>query len=171
MNLWGIGSSVKMAARWVPVTLLPLAVVLLTLQAPDTSAAAPPTPPKGQGAAAAQALLERILPGAKQQFELTVEHGLCGDVGCFTLADAAGGKVAVRGSSTSELTAGIGAYLMNHANLTFGWCVFHLSIYASSVSSEAALPVTLPRIAILPPAASASVAQPTLPHNPSCPPT
>jgi hypothetical protein len=93
------------------VSLLPIFVV---------GAVAAPATLQGNGASAAYALLDRILPGASDHFVFELKADLCKEVGCFTLEDDAG-KVKVRGSSTSELTAGVGAYLMDHTKLTFGW--------------------------------------------------
>lgn len=41
--------------------------------------------------------------------------------GRFTLADAADGKVAITGATASDVSAGMGHYLMEYCNLTFGW--------------------------------------------------
>ena len=76
------------------------------------------------GRDAAAALLERVLPGSSSQFVLAIEPvcpGIPEGKACFTLADGAGGKTKITGTSASEITAGIGVYLREHCNMTIGW--------------------------------------------------
>ena len=72
---------------------------------------------------AVAALLERVLPGSSAHFELSLAP-TCPDIpagkACFTLADS-GDKVAITGTTASELTGGVGIYLREYANMTFGW--------------------------------------------------
>lgn len=67
-------------------------------------------------------LLDRVLPGSRSHFVLTMA-ATCGATQppCFSLADGDEGKVHVTASSASELSAGVGAYLMDYCQLTFGW--------------------------------------------------
>ena len=74
---------------------------------------------------AVAALLERVLPGSATRFELSIAPtcpGVPAGKACFTLADGAGGKtIKVTGTSASELTGGVGAYLREYCNMTIGW--------------------------------------------------
>ena len=73
---------------------------------------------------AAAALLERVLPGSASHFDLAIEPrcpGIPAGKACFTLADGAGGKTQITGTSASELTGGIGIYLREYCNMTIGW--------------------------------------------------
>ena len=73
---------------------------------------------------AAAALLERVLPGSSSHFVLAIEPvcpGIPEGKACFTLADGAGGKTKITGTSASEITGGIGVYLREHCNMTIGW--------------------------------------------------
>ena len=81
-----------------------------------TCAAVAPQPPLGQ-AEAVGALLDRVLPGARQHFSL----GLDGPRGQYTLADGPDGMVTITAGTASDLAAGVGAYLMDHCDMTFGW--------------------------------------------------
>jgi len=109
--------------------LLPGALLLLLLS--DPGAASTPKPPTGNATAVGD-LLERILPGSSDHFVLELEPAPPGAAAAaaavpgqaaahFTLADAPGGKVKVTGMTASDLSAGVGAYLMDFCNLTFGW--------------------------------------------------
>lgn len=67
-------------------------------------------------------LLDRVLPpGGKEHFSLQV--GACLDIEppCFCLQDETNGKLKVTATSVSELSAGIGHYLRQFANMTIGW--------------------------------------------------
>ena len=68
-------------------------------------------------------MLERVLPGSSTHFALTFVPSCPGATSahCFTLSDAAGGKVAIAGTSASQLTAAIGVYFRDWCNMTFGW--------------------------------------------------
>ena len=92
-----------------------VAVVIAAL-----AAAAPPPPPRGS-AAAVYALLERLYPGASPSFALTLDAACPTAAACFTLAGGAGGAVAIAGTTASELSAGLGAYLRDYLNATVGW--------------------------------------------------
>ena len=76
---------------------------------------------------AVAALLERVLPGSSAQFELSLVPACPGiPVGkaCFTLADGSGdgaGRTVITGTSAAELTGGLGVYLREHCQMTFGW--------------------------------------------------
>ena len=71
---------------------------------------------------AAYDLLDRILPpGGSKHFQLEISAA-CGDKACFELEDnAESGQLVVKGSSLSEITAGIGFYLRHMCNMTIGW--------------------------------------------------
>ena len=71
------------------------------------------------------ALLERLLPpGSTTRFQLAIASS-CPHVPigrtCFTLADGGGETTKVTGTSASELTGEIGAYLREYCNMTIGW--------------------------------------------------
>eukprot|EP00656_Telonema_subtile_P046113 TRINITY_DN5245_c0_g1_i1.p1 TRINITY_DN5245_c0_g1~~TRINITY_DN5245_c0_g1_i1.p1 ORF type:complete len:881 (+),score=212.00 TRINITY_DN5245_c0_g1_i1:28-2643(+) len=74
---------------------------------------------------AVYALLDRVLPaGAAQHFDLNLQDGQCAPgvaPPCFALADNANATISIRGSSASELTAGVGVYLREYCNMTVGW--------------------------------------------------
>lgn len=73
---------------------------------------------------AVYALLERQLPGSSPSFAFSLTGacaGVSADNGCFTLSDGPGATVAITGTSAAELTAGLGLYLREWANLTIGW--------------------------------------------------
>ena len=89
----------------------------LLLVAWASAQAPPPTLPVGT-VQSAYDLLERVLPGSSSHFALS--FGACGSPHCFTLSDA-GGKVAITGSSASQLTAAIGIYFREYCNMTVGW--------------------------------------------------
>jgi hypothetical protein len=82
---------------------------------------ATPRPPQGN-VSAVEDLLDRVLPGAREHFQLAIDASACSsNAGCFTLEDGSGGTLKVTGSTTSDVSAGVGAYLMDHANMTIGW--------------------------------------------------
>ena len=82
---------------------------------------ATPRPPQGN-VSAVEDLLDRVLPGAREHFQLAIDASACSsNAGCFTLEDGSGGTIKVTGSTTSDVSAGVGAYLMDHANMTIGW--------------------------------------------------
>ena len=68
-------------------------------------------------------LLERMLPGSSSHFALSFVPTCPGATSphCFTMADAAGGRVAIAGTSASELTAALGIYFRERCNMTIGW--------------------------------------------------
>jgi hypothetical protein len=72
---------------------------------------------------AATDMLERVLPGSSAHFALTLVPSCPGATTphCFTLADAPGGRVAIAGTSASQLTAAIGIYFRDYCNMTIGW--------------------------------------------------
>jgi hypothetical protein len=79
-------------------------------------------PPVLNGSAVAvSALLDRKLPGLSSRFVLSIDSAACGSTTCFRLSDAPGGRIAVVGSSASELSAGCGWFLRERANMTMDW--------------------------------------------------
>lgn len=74
---------------------------------------------------AAYDLLERILPGSSAHFGLAMTSscpGISAGTPCFMLSDDnSGSQVQIAGTSASEITAGIGYYLMQFCNMSFGW--------------------------------------------------
>ena len=96
-----------------PWTMLPLLV------GAAMAAAATPQAPAGN-VSAVYDLLDRVLPaGSSEHFDLSLGAGCLSG---FVLADsAASGKVQISGATASDLSAGVGYYLMEYANLTFGW--------------------------------------------------
>jgi hypothetical protein len=98
-------------------TPLLLAPALLCLACVQASAA------PGGDAAAVLALLDRVLPaGSSASFVLELSSAACaGPHGCFSVSGGAGAKVTVRATSVSELAFGVGHYLTQAANMTFGW--------------------------------------------------
>lgn len=120
-------------------TVVVVAVLLLLL--PPTARAAPATaasPPLLAGTAAAvTALIERVLPGQSSHFELSLNASLCPHPStttstslCFALADGSDGRVAVTGTTASELSAGVGFYLREHCNMSMGWARGGGSVFA-----------------------------------------
>lgn len=99
------------------------ALLSTCIAAPVGDAFGPGTPKPLQGnVSAVEELLERVLPGARAHFRLSIDASACSSsAGCFTLEDGSGGTVKVTGSTTSDVSAGVGAYLMDHANMTIGW--------------------------------------------------
>jgi hypothetical protein len=79
-----------------------------------------PKPPPGN-VSAVEELLDRVLPGAREHFQLAIDSSACSSAGCFTLEDGSDGTIKVTGSSASDVSAGVGSYLMDHANMTIGW--------------------------------------------------
>ena len=73
---------------------------------------------------AVAALLERVLPGSSAQFELSLGPtcpGVPAGKACFTLSDGGAGRTVITGTSASELTGGLGVYLREYCQMTFGW--------------------------------------------------
>lgn len=76
---------------------------------------------------AVAALLERVLPGSSSQFELSLAPacpGIPAGKACFSLSDGDGdgaGRIVITGTSASELTGGLGVYLREYCQMTFGW--------------------------------------------------
>lgn len=70
-------------------------------------------------------LLDRILPGSRTHFDLSIVDGDCASgvkPPCFIMQDnPSHSSVVIAGSSASEVTAAIGAYLREYCNMTFGW--------------------------------------------------
>ena len=67
-------------------------------------------------------LLERILPQSSSQFIFTLAPASSPDAAnSFTLHDAPGGKIAITGTTASELTGGLGVYLREYCGMTIGW--------------------------------------------------
>lgn len=85
-----------------------------------TSMAAVPQPPPGKVGAVGD-LLDRVLPGSRHHFELELDAAVhC--TGCYAISDGStAGTIKITGRTASDLSAGVGAYLMDYANLTFGW--------------------------------------------------
>jgi alpha-N-acetylglucosaminidase len=112
--------------------LIMVVALLFTLQLVGCAAAAEsvsaPHHVPGSGSSspvrAVQDLLDRVLPGSRSHFALSIAP-TCGEemiqAPCFLLSDGADGKVHVTGTSASELSAGVGTYLMEFGQLTFGW--------------------------------------------------
>ena len=80
-----------------------------------------PLPPSGAGASAAFSLLERLYPGASPHFAFSLNPACPTAAACFTLSDGPSDTIAIAGTATGELTAGLGHYLREYANATFGW--------------------------------------------------
>ena len=81
-------------------------------------------PPHLVGTApAVEALLERVLPGSASHFAFTISRNAthATNRNSFELSDTADGKTAIRGTTASELTAGLGFYLRELCNITVGW--------------------------------------------------
>ena len=104
-----------------------LQLLLLGAAVAGTSAAAVPSfPPHLVGnASAVTALLERVLPGSSEHFELSLAPscpGIAPGKNCFTLADSAdGSKTRITGTTASEITGGLGVYLREWCGMTIGW--------------------------------------------------
>eukprot|EP00937_MAST-01D_sp_MAST-1D-sp2_P006168 g6168.t1 len=83
-----------------------------------------PTPQLKGTVAAAYGVLDRLLPGSKSHFALTIVDGCDGvpsDTPCFTTSNGDDGTVVIAGTSASELTFAIGEYLRQDCNMTIGW--------------------------------------------------
>eukprot|EP00440_Ansanella_granifera_P043240 gb/GFBE01046875.1/.p1 GENE.gb/GFBE01046875.1/~~gb/GFBE01046875.1/.p1 ORF type:complete len:807 (+),score=163.64 gb/GFBE01046875.1/:1-2421(+) len=67
-------------------------------------------------------LLDRVLPGSRDHFSLTLTSTCkdAVDAPCYQLSDD-GDRVAVAGTSSSELTSALGFYLRSYCNMTIGW--------------------------------------------------
>ncbi len=107
---------------------LAVAATLSTLGHRNVDAAAVPSfPPHLVGnVSAVHALLERVLPGSSAHFDLAIDRdhrcpGVPSGKACFTLADGAGGKTTITGTTASELTGGLGVYLREYCGMTIGW--------------------------------------------------
>lgn len=77
-------------------------------------------PPLTGNASAVYALLERVLPGTSKFFALSMSPSCPSDTACFVLSDS-GGAIAIAGTRASDLSAGLGFYLREYANITVGW--------------------------------------------------
>lgn len=67
-------------------------------------------------------LLERVLPSSSSHFVLSIVPFCPGtSQPCYQITDTPDGKIALAGTSASELTAGVGFYLREFCNLTIGW--------------------------------------------------
>jgi alpha-N-acetylglucosaminidase len=69
-------------------------------------------------AAPAYALLERALPGSSSHFTLKLSDA---HASCFAIDDNGLGGIAITAGDVSLLSAGIGYYLRDRAQLTIGW--------------------------------------------------
>ena len=103
-----------------------LCVVLAAGGAAASSRVHPATPARPYligNVSAVYDMLERVLPGSSSHFALSLALGCAGTASpyCFAVSDAPGGLVAVVGTSASELSAGVGTYLREVCNMTFGW--------------------------------------------------
>lgn len=84
-------------------------------------------PPLFGNASAVYALLERLLPGASPFFALSLGPSCPSNAACFVLSDAppatpgGAGTVAIAGTRANDLSAGLGFYLREYANITVGW--------------------------------------------------
>ena len=77
--------------------------------------------------AAVYDLLDRIIPGSAVHFYLSFLPSTACPLGpsgtaCFNISDAAGGHTAIAGTSASELSAGVGAYLREFCGMTTASC-------------------------------------------------
>ena len=116
-------------------------MALLVCMVTAVAAALPGAPPRTPASfpphlrgnvSAVVALLERVLPGSAEHFQLSLVPtcpGIATGRACFTLADddgggggaAAGTAIAISGTSAAELTGGIGVYLREYCGMTYGW--------------------------------------------------
>ena len=89
------------------------------------AASVPSFPPHLVGnATAVYLLLERVLPGSSAHFDLAIapqDDGSYGNKKSFTIADIAGDRIQITGTTASELTGGLGVYLREHCGMTIGW--------------------------------------------------
>ncbi len=66
-------------------------------------------------------LLERVIPGSSSHFSLSFDTN-GSEAAFYRLADISEtGQVGISGTGASELTAGVGWYLREICNMTFGW--------------------------------------------------
>jgi hypothetical protein len=67
-------------------------------------------------------LLDRLLPGSSNHFDLKIDNSCQSNASaaCFTMRDASDGRIAIAGTSVSEITAACGVYLREWCNLTIG---------------------------------------------------
>jgi hypothetical protein len=71
---------------------------------------------------AVYSLLERVLPGSSDHFNLALVDSCPGTQrACFVMSDDTDGKIKIVGTSASELTAAIGIYFRQYCNMTIGW--------------------------------------------------
>ena len=83
-----------------------------------------PTPQLKGTVAAAYDVVERLIPGSKAHFKLSLVGGCDGvaaNTPCVVLSNGADGTVGIAGTSASELTWAIGEYLRQDCNMTIGW--------------------------------------------------
>lgn len=86
-----------------------------------TARASPSLPLPPGSATSVYALLERVYPGASPSFNFELGASCPTSAACFTLADGPSGTLSIRGSTASELSAGLGVYLREYLNATWGW--------------------------------------------------
>ena len=67
---------------------------------------------------AVEGLLDRLLPGSKSHFTLSLDPKA--GPATFTLADK-GGAVSITATGAAELAYGVGHYLREYCNMTIGW--------------------------------------------------
>lgn len=76
------------------------------------------------GVRAVYDLLDRVLPGSREHFILSITSEACdagGATMCYKLSTTKDGRLSVAASSASELTYGIGRYLRTECGMTIGW--------------------------------------------------
>jgi len=56
----------------------------------------------------------------REVFDLQVDAGICGERSCVEL-QTANGKIRIVGTSASEVSYGVGVYLREFCNMTYGW--------------------------------------------------
>lgn len=95
--------------------------LLLTLVVTCPAHAAPSIPLPTGNAAAVYALLERLYAGASPFFNLALGASCPTTAACFTLEDGPASTLNIRGSTASELSTGLGVYLRDYVNATWGW--------------------------------------------------
>jgi alpha-N-acetylglucosaminidase len=98
---------------------------LVVLVASSTVATPIPSfPPHLVGdVSAVYAMIERVIPGASDHFSLSLSPNCAGvqsGTNCFTLTDD-GSKIAITGTTASEITGGVGVYLREYCGMTVGW--------------------------------------------------
>jgi hypothetical protein len=74
-------------------------------------------------ASAVSALVERLYPGASSSFIFALDAAACPSAqSCFSISDgSSAGTIHIAGSTASELSAGLGYYLREFVNATWGW--------------------------------------------------